>query len=281
MLANRVQETTTSTGTGNLTLAGAAANYQTFNAAFGLNRLFRYFIVDDANVAWEYGIGYLTASTTLVRETVIESTNAGAAVNFGGGTKTVFCDAGSGSTVLGKLKSDRWSRSLHVTDPQSNGQTLSANKPYWCPFWWGHSNSLVELGFYVSSAGTGGSIARIALAEDVDGLPSKTTHIWQSADIAIDTTGAKSATITPGIDLSDGRAVWAGIVTNSNVEIIGYSDGSAGILVGVNALSVYPWPVKHLHNFPRAWTDFPVFSEDFTEYVNNAAVLGFLGRGAA
>jgi hypothetical protein len=90
-VAPRVRETTTTTGTGNLTLAGAASNFQTFNTAFGLNIRFHYFIEDSTNGAWEDGEGYLSNSTTLVRERVIASTNSNALVNLGSGTKAVFC----------------------------------------------------------------------------------------------------------------------------------------------------------------------------------------------
>lgn len=90
--ADRVKETTTTTGTGNLTTAGAVTNYQTFNTAFGLNVRFKYAIVDDTNNAWEVGEGYLSGSTTLVRDIVHASSNAGALVNFSAGTKNVFGD---------------------------------------------------------------------------------------------------------------------------------------------------------------------------------------------
>jgi hypothetical protein len=96
--ADRVQETTTTTGTGNVTLAGVSdASYQSFNTAFGNGtsttaKRFRYVIVDATNFAWEAGIGYLSASTTLVRETVTSSSNSGALVSFAAGTKTVFND---------------------------------------------------------------------------------------------------------------------------------------------------------------------------------------------
>jgi hypothetical protein len=92
LVAPLVRETTTTTGTGNLTLAGVPdAVYQTFNTAFGLNRVFHYFIFDDTNNAWEDGEGYLTDSTTLVRAQILLSSNSNAAVNLGSGTKAVYC----------------------------------------------------------------------------------------------------------------------------------------------------------------------------------------------
>lgn len=89
---NRVKETSTSTGTGNFTTLGAVTNYQTLNTAFGLNTRFKYVIEDATNNAWEVGEGYLSGSTTLVRDIVEESTNSNALVSFAAGTKNVFGD---------------------------------------------------------------------------------------------------------------------------------------------------------------------------------------------
>jgi len=87
--ADRVKDTTTTTGTGNITLSGTApTGYQSFNTAFGTNVYFTYAIV--GGTEWEVGRGYLSASTTLVRDRVFASTNANAAVNFSSGSKDVF-----------------------------------------------------------------------------------------------------------------------------------------------------------------------------------------------
>ena len=83
MLANRVKETTSTTGTGSFTTTGAASNFQTFNTAFGTNKRFVYWAINDTDNEWETGIGYLSASTTLVRETVQDNhSDAASAVNF-------------------------------------------------------------------------------------------------------------------------------------------------------------------------------------------------------
>lgn len=87
--ADRVSETTTTTGTGNVTLAGAATGYQSFNTAFGTN--FRFWYCIQLAAEWEIGSGYLSAATTLVREVVYQSSNSDSLVNFSAGTKSVFC----------------------------------------------------------------------------------------------------------------------------------------------------------------------------------------------
>lgn len=90
VVADRVKETTTTTGTGTVTLAGAEAGFQSF-AAVGDGNTTYYAIVDSGVGDWEVGLGTYTASgTTLSRDTVISSSNAGSAVSFSAGSKDVF-----------------------------------------------------------------------------------------------------------------------------------------------------------------------------------------------
>lgn len=84
----RVQETTTTTGTGSLTLAGAVTNRVAFQSQLATNDYVDY-AIDDGAGGYEVGIGQLTAATTLARTAVLYSSNAGAAVNWAAGSKTV------------------------------------------------------------------------------------------------------------------------------------------------------------------------------------------------
>ena len=89
IVKDRVQETSTTTGTGTLTLAGAVTGFQSFSVIGNANTTY-YAIVMDSS--FEIGIGtYTLSGTTLSRTTVLESSNAGALVNFSAGTKSVFC----------------------------------------------------------------------------------------------------------------------------------------------------------------------------------------------
>jgi hypothetical protein len=99
VLADRVRETTAVVGTGTATLLGAIASYQSF-AAIGNGNTVYYTIVDQSTGEWEVGIGTYTASgTTLARNTVLSSSNAGALVNFAAGTKDVWGDYPAGKAV--------------------------------------------------------------------------------------------------------------------------------------------------------------------------------------
>ena len=87
LLADRVRETSATTGTGTLTLAGAVAGYQGFNAAFA-NADTVYYVIQYAT-EWEVGIGTV-GTGTLSRDSVLASSNADALVPFSAGTKDVF-----------------------------------------------------------------------------------------------------------------------------------------------------------------------------------------------
>jgi hypothetical protein len=99
VLADRVRETTTTAGTGTITLLGAVPSCQSF-AAVGNGNTTYYTIVAYSGTEWEVGIGTYTASgTTLSRDTVLSSSNSGSLVNFSAGTKDVFVDYPAGRAV--------------------------------------------------------------------------------------------------------------------------------------------------------------------------------------
>jgi hypothetical protein len=90
VLADRVKETTTTTGTGTVTLLGASTGFQSFSAIGNTNTTY-YTIAGQTTSEWEVGIGtYTSSGTTLARTTVISSSNSGSLVNFSAGTKDVF-----------------------------------------------------------------------------------------------------------------------------------------------------------------------------------------------
>ena len=86
VLADRVRETTTSTGTGTITLGGAVQGFQRFSVLGDGNTT--YYTIQ-GTIQWEVGIGTYSANT-LTRDTVLDSSSAGALVDFSGGSKDVF-----------------------------------------------------------------------------------------------------------------------------------------------------------------------------------------------
>lgn len=89
LAADRCKETSTTTGTGTLTLAGAVSQFRAFQDCFIVGDQV-YYAIEGAGTEWEVGIGTLASSTTLSRDTILASSNSGNAVNLSSGTKSVF-----------------------------------------------------------------------------------------------------------------------------------------------------------------------------------------------
>lgn len=87
IVADRVQETSSTTGTGSYTLAGAATGFRAFSAVCADGDTAFYAATEGSG--WEVGVGTFSAGT-LARTTILASSNAGAAVNWSAGTRDVF-----------------------------------------------------------------------------------------------------------------------------------------------------------------------------------------------
>tara|TARA_R100001377_G_C3154491_1_gene97481 strand:+ start:207 stop:659 length:453 start_codon:yes stop_codon:yes gene_type:complete len=100
VINDRVKETTTSTGTGTINLAGVENGFQGFVAGIGTTNSTYYTISLPAG-DYEVGIGTVTDASpdTLSRTTVISSSNSNNLVNFGAGTKDVFCTIPAKRTI--------------------------------------------------------------------------------------------------------------------------------------------------------------------------------------
>jgi hypothetical protein len=101
VINDRVKETSTTTGTGTFSLAGAETGFETFVSGVGDGNTTYYAISHDGTNEWEVGVGTVTdaATDTLSRDTIISSSNSDAAVNFTAGGKTVFCTLPAKKTI--------------------------------------------------------------------------------------------------------------------------------------------------------------------------------------
>ncbi len=90
IIADRIKETSTTTGTGTITLAGAVLGFRAFDDVCANGDTVNYCIANPANGEWEVGTGTWVTGGTLTRSAVLASSNAGALVNFSAGTKDVF-----------------------------------------------------------------------------------------------------------------------------------------------------------------------------------------------
>jgi hypothetical protein len=101
VVKDRVQETSTTTGTGTFTLAGAVTGFQSFSVIGDGNTTY-YTIVLQGGSEFEVGLGtYTSSGTTLSRDTILSSSNSNNAVNFSAGTKNVFVTYPAGKAVYG------------------------------------------------------------------------------------------------------------------------------------------------------------------------------------
>jgi hypothetical protein len=92
LLANRVAEIWTGTGTGTIAPGGAlTGGYRAWEDAFAVGDEVRYVIAHRSALEYEIGIGTIGAGSTLSRDTIVESSNADALVSFSAGEKDVFC----------------------------------------------------------------------------------------------------------------------------------------------------------------------------------------------
>jgi len=115
VFADRVQETTATTGTGTLSLAGAVTQYQSFSAGIGNGNTCDYCLLSGNGTDWETGSGtYTSSGSTLSRDTVYASSNSGSKISLTGT-----------STVFGSLVAKRFP----VCAPPQGRLTLTSNTP--------------------------------------------------------------------------------------------------------------------------------------------------------
>ena len=96
---DRVKETSTTTGTGTFTLAGAVTGFETFSSAIGNSNTTYYAISLQGGAEFEVGLGTVAAGT-IARTTIISSSNSDSAVDFSAGTKDVFCTLPASKAVF-------------------------------------------------------------------------------------------------------------------------------------------------------------------------------------
>ena len=117
VINDRVKETTTTTGTGTVSLGGATTGFETFAAGIGNSNTTYYVIAHQTANEWEVGLGTLDGdSSDLTRTTVISSSNSDSAVDFAAGTKDVFCTVPASKLLVEDANNDiTIGRNLTVT----------------------------------------------------------------------------------------------------------------------------------------------------------------------
>jgi hypothetical protein len=232
IVADRVKETTTVTGTGPATLAGAASGYRSFASQLSIGDTCAYAIVNANASEWEVGIGTYSAANTLTRTTVQASTNANAAVVFTAGTKDVFL-APTANTIL--------------SDVTSTDGTVTLSK----------NGSIVDLSVAVAAAATnvvvqvrnntGATLTKgtvVYINDAIGQIPTVAKALATSDNTSAQTLGLMSANLSNN---SNGFVTIIGLITGINTQA--YEDGDQLYLsdsVAGTFTNVKPYAPSHL-----------------------------------
>lgn len=131
VIKDRIKEGTTTTGTGAISPAGAAATFDTFSSVMSDGDTTYYAIVHTTSNTdeWEVGLGTWNSGNTITRTTVISSSNSNNAVNFSAGTKDLFMTMPADKTLIEDANNDVVvGRNLTVTGTlQVDGTTTTVN----------------------------------------------------------------------------------------------------------------------------------------------------------
>lgn len=135
IVADRVKETTTTTGTGNVTLAGGVSTFRAFSAVCANNDTVYYAIAHQSANEWEVGLGtFVSATPAIARTTVIASSNGGAAVNFSAGTKDVILTSPALAQKWGTLAPSQITADQNDYAPTglatTNNLRINSDRPY-------------------------------------------------------------------------------------------------------------------------------------------------------
>jgi hypothetical protein len=131
---DRVKETTTTTGTGTVTLLGATGGCRTFASVLTVGQTCAYVIEHQLDSTWECGIGTLASSSTFTRTTVKSSSNSNAAVSFASGTKNIYIDVIADSVANVRTGTQDFRLTTETLVPQSVLDRTAQTTIYLTPF---------------------------------------------------------------------------------------------------------------------------------------------------
>lgn len=257
MLANNVEESSTTTGLIDFILDGSSEFGNTFSSFYMINEKFRYSIDDGAGNR-EKGFGYLSSSNVLVREYVTSSTNSDSKVNFGLGTKSVFVDRAAEDypfpervAAFGAAIDDiiypKWANVFANVSPVANRMNL-------IPFENACPSKFTEWAVYIRTAAA--EVARFGIynTDPSTGRPAAgELPIFESDDIDLSSTGVATRAFSDNVinaisERRMGRSFWLAMAFS----------GSSSAVVGVNYTSVSrTWtPTNSALQMPSYWQSF-------------------------
>lgn len=252
MRANFVKEAvdTGGGGTGNLTLT-SETGFITFNTAFGTGRKFIY-VIEDGNDR-EVGVGYLSTTTTLVRETIIETLVSGtldrtspSAIDAAVGSTVSLSATDTGAGMMPPFFTGSGAAGVLITpwgNETGGTMALSANYIYVLPVYVAVSGMYDTIHFSVSTAGTGS--AHLGLYEiQTDGQPGKRLIDFTSGGaVSTASTGIKSSSASAKVHLSAGY-YFVEYVTDNAATLRRSPYSFSGLFLGAKSIGLQ---INHLY----------------------------------
>jgi hypothetical protein len=249
--ADRVKDTSTTTGTGNITVSGSAPfGYRTFSTVLSVSDTFYYCIQGQSTSEWEVGLGTYVSSNQFARTTVLSSSASNSAVLFSSGTKNVFItlpanktlqfDATGTPTAGGVLYGT--GSMLAYSTVGTSGQFLQSNgssAPTWTSTGTGTVTSVAVSGGTTGFTTSGGPVTTsgtITLAGTLaianGGTNSTATPTAGTIPYGTGTALAYSSAGTSGQVLTSGGSgapTWTTVTGTGSVTSVNVSGGSTGL----------------------------------------------------
>ena len=223
MLANRVKETTSTTGTDSFTTTGAVTDgkFFTFYEKYGLDRRFSYWAINDTDDEMEAGEGYMSDSTTLVRETVSDNhLGTTATVNFTA-APTLQSNANEATVLNAMVGSPSNAFTASYVRPIT-AITMVADRITLAPLEIKYKVTISKLGLNLRTVDAG-SVARLGIYErSADGT---TYNLLREGSGTLDTgatTGYKTTSLTSSLTLYPGM-YFLGVISDGVPALYGPS----------------------------------------------------------
>lgn len=266
MLANGIKETTTTTGTGNLTLADTGA--VRCSQVFQTGQLLKYSLLDSNGNELEWGIGTYLGSNTLGR-TVVCGTFQGGVVNIStpsavtlSGTTTVICTEIMGGSVPGimGMSTTNGSSGAYVPEPMlmaggASSFTVTADRLYLQPVRLASPRRLASMKFRVSTGGSG--VAQLGLYKCSENGEAKELLI-SSGDLSLPASGVTTWSLTTPVVLPpDWYFIgWATKGVTPVINTTGTSIFSGHTPYNTDSTAVQPVVYKYA-TLTGGWTSLP------------------------